>query len=380
MKKIISILLILIIISCKGEKATFNNENNYYLEFIQQTDKYIYLYKIDRNNPLKIDSSKSAKGIHQFNISLLKSDIFLVGTSPEKSVLFIGSPNESNKFLFTNGEYEELVVTGDSTNVLLQKYFKFRNNIISQIQNINTPNEEEKIIKRNSILTSYQTYIKEFIAENKNSPCLIMLLGEIQNPMDFKDELTLIKIVIQEKFEQQKYLKEIVKLIEQAKQQEEFIFQQKNKVKEEQNTRKELGINIGAIAPEINLKGPNGDLISLSSLKGKVVLLDFWASWCRPCRAENPNVVRLYNKYKDKGFTVYSVSLDQNKDKWLAAIVQDQLTWSNHVSELTGWKSSAGAKYGISSIPKTFLINKKGEIIGYDLRGNELEQKLSEIL
>ena len=380
MKKIISILLILIIISCKGEKATFNNENNYYLEFIQQTDKYIYLYKIDRNNPLKIDSSKSAKGIHQFNISLLKSDIFLVGTSPEKSVLFIGSPNESNKFLFTNGEYEELVVTGDSTNVLLQKYFKFRNNIISQIQNINTPNEEEKIIKRNSILTSYQTYIKEFIAENKNSPCLIMLLGEIQNPMDFKDELTLIKIVIQEKFEQQKYLKEIVKLIEQAKQQEEFIFQQKNKVKEEQNTRKELGINIGAIAPEINLKGPNGDLISLSSLKGKVVLLDFWASWCRPCRAENPNVVRLYNKYKDKGFTVYSVSLDQNKDKWLAAINQDQLTWSNHVSELTGWKSSAGAKYGISSIPKTFLINKKGEIIGYDLRGNELEQKLSEIL
>ena len=380
MKKIISILLILIIISCKGEKATFNNENNYYLEFIQQTDKYIYLYKIDRNNPLKIDSSKSAKGIHQFNISLLKSDIFLVGTSPEKSVLFIGSPNESNKFLFTNGEYEELVVTGDSTNVLLQKYFKFRNNIISQIQNINTPNEEEKIIKRNSILTSYQTYIKEFIAENKNSPCLIMLLGEIQNPMDFKDELTLIKIVIQEKFEQQKYLKEIVKLIEQAKQQEEFIFQQKNKVKEEQNTRKELGINIGAIAPEINLKGPNGDLISLSSLKGKVVLLDFWASWCRPCRAENPNVVRLYNKYKDKGFTVYSVSLDQNKDKWLAAIVQDQLNWSNHVSELTGWKSSAGAKYGISSIPKTFLINKKGEITGYDLRGNELEQKLSEIL
>ena len=380
MKKIISILLILIIISCKGEKATFNNENNYYLEFIQQTDKYIYLYKIDRNNPLKIDSSKSAKGIHQFNISLLKSDIFLVGTSPEKSVLFIGSPNESNKFLFTNGEYEELVVTGDSTNVLLQKYFKFRNNIISQIQNINTPNEEEKIIKRNSILTSYQTYIKEFIAENKNSPCLIMLLGEIQNPMDFKVELKIIKIVIQEKFEQQKYLKEIVKLIEQAKQQEEFIFQQKNKVKEEQNTRKELGINIGAIAPEINLKGPNGDLISLSSLKGKVVLLDFWASWCRPCRAENPNVVRLYNKYKDKGFTVYSVSLDQNKDKWLAAIVQDQLTWYNHVSELTGWKSSAGAKYGISSIPKTFLINKKGEIIGCDLRGNKLEQKLSEIL
>jgi thiol-disulfide isomerase/thioredoxin len=380
MKKIISVFLILIIISCKGEKANINNENNYFLEFVQQTDQYIYLYKIDRNNPSKIDSSKSNKGIHQFNINLMKSDIFLVGTSPEKSVLFIASPNESNKFLFTNGEYEELVVTGDSNNILLHKYFKFRNSIISQIQGINTPNEEEKIIARNSIIMNYQSYIKEFINENKNSPCLLMLLGEIQNPIEFKNELMVIKNVVQEKFEKQKYLNEVVKLIEQAKQQEDYIFQQKNRVKKEQNIRKELGINIGAVAPEINLKSPNGKLIALSSLKGKVVLLDFWASWCRPCRAENPNVVRLYNKYKDKGFTVYSVSLDQNKDKWLAAITQDQLTWSNHVSELTGWKSSAGKKYGVSSIPKTFLVDAKGKIIAYDLRGNDLEKKLSEIL
>jgi thiol-disulfide isomerase/thioredoxin len=380
MKKIISILLILSIISCKGEKATINNENNYFLEFIQQTDKYIYLYKINRNNPSKIDSSKSNNGVHKFNINLLKSDIFLVGTSPEKSVLFIGSPNENNKFLFTNGVYEELVVTGDSTNILLQKYFNFRNNIISQIQSIKTPNEEEKIIARNSILMNYQSYMKKFINENKNSPCLLMLLGEIQNPMDFKNELMIIKNVVQEKFEKQKYLKEVVKLIEQAKQQENYLSQQKNRANEEKNIREKLGINIGAIAPEINLQSPDGKFIALSSLKGKVVLLDFWASWCRPCRAENPNVVRLYNKYKDKGFTVYSVSLDQNKDKWLAAIAQDKLTWSNHVSELTGWKSSAGNKYGVSSIPKTFLIDAKGKIIAYDLRGNDLEKKLSEIL
>ena len=380
MKKYISILLILVIISCKGEKATINNENNYHLEFIQKTDQYVYLFKIDQNNPTKMDSSKSTSGIHEFNIDLIKSDIFLVGTAPEKSVLFIGCPNESNNFLFTNGVYDELVVTGDSTNILLQKYFKFRNGIISQVQNIKTTDEQEKIILRNSIITTYQSYLKEFIGENKNSPSIIMLLGEIQNPMTFKNELRIIKNVIQEKFEKQKYLKEVNKLIEQAKQQEEYILQQKNRLQEEQNVRKELGINIGAKAPEINLKSPDGKLIALSSLKGKVVLLDFWASWCKPCRAENPNVVRLYNKYKNKSFTIYSVSLDQNKDKWLAAINQDKLSWSNHVSELTGWKSSAGAKYGISSIPKTFLINKKGEIIAYDLRGNELEQKLSEIL
>ena len=262
----------------------------------------------------------------------------------------------------------------------MQKYFKFRNNIISQIQSINTSSEEERIIARNSILTNYQSYLKKFINENKNSPSIIMLLGEIQNPMEFKNELLVIKNVVQEKFEKQKYLNEVVKLIEKAKQQEDYIFQQKNRANEEKNLREELGINIGAIAPEINLKSPDGKLIALSSLKGKVVLLDFWASWCRPCRAENPNVVKLYNKYKDRGFTVYSVSLDQNKDKWIAAITKDQLTWSNHVSELTGWKSSAGNKYGVSSIPKTFLIDANGKIIAYDLRGNDLEKKLSEIL
>ena len=198
--------------------------------------------------------------------------------------------------------------------------------------------------------------------------------------MEFKNELLVIKNVVQEKFEKQKYLNEVVKLIEKAKQQEDYIFQQKNRANEEKNLREQLGINIGAIAPEIKLKSPDGKLIALSSLKGKVVLLDFWASWCRPCRVENPNVVKLYNKYKDRGFTIYSVSLDQNKDKWMAAITKDQLTWSNHVSELTGWKSSAGNKYGVSSIPKTFLIDANGKIIAYDLRGNDLEKKLSEIL
>ena len=110
------------------------------------------------------------------------------------------------------------------------------------------------------------------------------------------------------------------------------------------------------------------------------MLLDFWASWCRPCRAENPNVVRLYNKYKSKKFTVYSVSMDKDKQKWLDAIKQDQLSWKNHVSELQGWNSTAGAKYGVSSIPSTFLINKKGEICGYNLRGEQLEKKIIELL
>jgi thiol-disulfide isomerase/thioredoxin len=135
----------------------------------------------------------------------------------------------------------------------------------------------------------------------------------------------------------------------------------------------------GSEAPDIILAGLDGKQMRLSSLRGKVVLIDFWASWCGPCRRENPNVVRVYNQYKDKGFTVFSVSLDQDKGKWEEAIRADNLTWPYHVSDLQGWKSEAAKLYGVSAIPKTFLIDRNGIIIGKDLRGEQLERKLAEI-
>ncbi|MBO6517200.1 MAG: AhpC/TSA family protein [Bacteroidia bacterium] len=137
-------------------------------------------------------------------------------------------------------------------------------------------------------------------------------------------------------------------------------------------------LDVGGLAPDIELKSPEGELVKLSSLRGKVVLIDFWASWCRPCRAENPNVVRVFNKYHEKGFEVFSVSLDNNAARWKAAIAQDGLTWT-HVSDLRGWKSSAAALYQVSGIPKTFLLDENGRILAKDLRGPQLEAKLAEI-
>lgn len=133
-------------------------------------------------------------------------------------------------------------------------------------------------------------------------------------------------------------------------------------------------------APEISLKDPNGKIITLSSLKGKIVLVDFWASWCGPCRKENPNVVRLYSKYKDKGFTVFSVSLDEDPSDWKQAIKADGLVWPNHVSDLLGWKTPLTQLYNFESIPHTVLIDRDGKIIATGLRGESLEQKLKEIL
>jgi thiol-disulfide isomerase/thioredoxin len=136
---------------------------------------------------------------------------------------------------------------------------------------------------------------------------------------------------------------------------------------------------IGASAPEIALTDTEGKIRKLSSLKGKVVLIDFWASWCGPCRKENPNVVNIYGKYHDKGFEVFSVSLDKERGSWLAAIAKDNLTWPNHVSDLKYWKSEGAAAYGVTSIPFTVLIDKKGRIVAKKLRGEELESKVKEL-
>lgn len=132
-------------------------------------------------------------------------------------------------------------------------------------------------------------------------------------------------------------------------------------------------------APDIALNSPEGKEIRLSSLQGKYVLIDFWASWCAPCRQENPNVIRLYKKYKNKGFTVYSVSLDSDANAWKSAIAADGLIWPNHVSDLLQWKSPMPQLYGFDGIPHTVLVNPEGKIIATGLRGATLEQKLIEL-
>lgn len=150
-------------------------------------------------------------------------------------------------------------------------------------------------------------------------------------------------------------------------------------------TEPSIGLGLGNRAPEINLKNPNGKLIALSSLRGKMVLLDFWASWCGPCRMENPYVVSAFNQYKDKkyqnakGFTVYSVSLDMDPNAWKRGIEKDKLVWENHVSDLKGWNSEAAQRYQVNGIPYNLLLNEEGIIIRKNLRGEELLKTLEKL-
>jgi len=147
-----------------------------------------------------------------------------------------------------------------------------------------------------------------------------------------------------------------------------------------------IGIKIGDKAPELVFNNPDGNPIKLSSLEGKMVLIDFWASWCPPCRRENPNLVEDYKLFKDKnfkngkGFTIYSVSLDKNKKSWMSAIESDGLEWEYHVSDLKYWNSEGAALYNVRSIPSNFLIDGNGVIVAKNLRGPYLTKVLQSLI
>jgi len=366
MKRLFIILIVFICSCSKVDEYVLTVSTNSPNPF------YIFEYKDGQFN--KSDSSFNSSGKHTFNFNNEKHHVYWCGESTNNCFVFIAKPIGKCEVNVNEFDVTKMKVDKDSTNILLHEFFQKR---VYFIERYSVAIESDK----NEILDSFYTYIKSFIHAQKDSPVILMTLNDLTlNPIQFLDEIFIIKKVIEDKYNNPSYLKEVENLIQLAQQQERNNNLQIQREKEAKERRKALGLEIGQIAPEIIMKSPDGNTYKLSDLKDQIVLLDFWASWCRPCRAENPNVVQLYEQYNIDGFTVFSVSLDQKLELWEAAIEKDRLIWPYHVSDLNGWYSSAAKQYGVESIPSTFLLDKGNKIAAYNLKGEALSQKVKELL
>jgi thiol-disulfide isomerase/thioredoxin len=214
----------------------------------------------------------------------------------------------------------------------------------------------------NSMIDSYQNKFAGLVTKAKSSLAVLAGIQQL-NPDKYLDLYKEVEAALSAKYPRSKYLANLKKDI--------YAF--------EMQSQKANSLKVGATPADFSLPTPDGKMIALSSFKGKVVLVDFWASWCGPCRKENPNVVAMYKKYHNKGFDILGVSLDDDKTKWMKAYEADGLVW-NHVSDLKGWECTAAKLYGITAIPFTLLLDKEGKVVAKGLRGEELEEKVVEAL
>ncbi len=365
LKELLILSIAIVIFSCnvahdqEQYKITINAKN--------ASQKKVYLEELAPNNLTVIDTGNIAdNGICTLQGYVSEKGIFRLKFETEQVIFLILDNQEINVDIDLE-DPKDYSISNSEESLELKTLIDKAGEANKKLQGIQQAYKKAIIItnNRDSLMKETQqsymqetekfnTFLKSFISES-SSPFVKIFAAGMLDPNRDGEMLQKTANYLKKNIPDSKYTKDFLAKIGGPK-----------------------GTQQGNPAKEIDLPMPNGNSLALSSLKGKVVLLDFWASWCKPCRMENPNVVKTYEKYKDRGFTIYSVSLDQRKDQWISAIKADGLTWSNHVSDLKGWNSSAAATYNVNGIPATFLIDESGTIVAKNLRGEQLNAFLEE--
>ena len=374
------------LIGCNNPKSNSKNNlpDNIQIsgQILGAANQSIYLEAVSSKGKIRLsETTTEVDGSFELKAHLKGLGLYqlTIGNKSNKSVPLTISPNDKIKIQANYVDFERLpIITGPSWAPLLTNYMRIFNDFAyNQLQLMNTPDlsEEQQLEQFFQFKKPLDDYAISMLTKYPSNPAAIVLTTTLTPAMGFEkwnpENLVLLKKVAKAfsaKYPTAPITRSFTKQVFQ-------IEDAYNQFKNPKNPS-----NIGTKAPEISLPNPDGQIMRLSELKGKVVLIDFWASWCSPCRAENPNVVNLYKKYASKGFTVFSVSLDSDVQAWKRAIKSDGLIWNTHVSDLKQWETPLIQQFKFNSIPYTVLLDKAGNIVGTNLRGNALEDKLISLL
>ncbi len=384
-KTLVGLLMLASIVSCnnKIEKGIFTVHGN--LKNIEDQNIYLEQLFFSDKNPEVLDTAAIKNG--KFEIAAKGTEEGLYRLRLEKQELGYIFINDKSDIDFV-ADAKDISLAGPNFNTTANKSFKSfltvidakqkgLNSLSAEIDSLKKDKKNDSITNAKIIqLTEDGKGFKSFIIKSIDSisdPVVAMFALGYTRGID-PNELKTVVPNLAKRFPTHTGVAGIIKQYN-----EMMVKKEEPKVAPSSTPAKPGMQAIGNMAPEITMNDVNGKPFSLSSLKGKYVLVDFWASWCGPCRGENPNVVANYNKYKSKNFTILGVSLDEDKAAWLAAIKKDNLTWI-HVSDLKGWANAAAKQYGVESIPYNVLLDPQGKIIASELRDEDLGKKLEEVL
>jgi thiol-disulfide isomerase/thioredoxin len=357
----------LILVSCGNDASTKQNGFTVKGKVTNATEKTITLNELTAKGLVMLDTATiGSDGSFEFNGKVNEKTFCMISFAKGAVLMVLDSASDVALSIDANTP-DQFGVKGSADTEQLRKLLEVNNVYMNQLRGLETkyarynnapptPQVQDQIrAEYDSIMASRRSAIQEFVYEKQPGIAAYFATNFLTAEADFE------------------FFDKVDKLYYASFSGSKYAIEHHNRVETLRKTA------IGQVAPDIVLSDPFGKTIPLSSLRGKYVLVDFWASWCKPCRMENPNVVNMYSKFKSKGFEVYSVSLDNNKDAWTKAINDDKLLWT-HVSDLKKWDASVVPLYNIESIPFTVLLDKEGKIVAKNLRGSQLEKKLAELM